>query len=68
MSNLSVSPTSVNMKIRVSEQYSINVQVHRFLDIEAIVRIEDEEKLDDEEKDLSKSCIFLIHSNLIYIL
>ena len=68
MAEPSVSPTSVNTKIRVFEQHSVNVQVHRFLDVEAIVGIEDEEELNDEEEFLGESYIFLIHSNLIYIL
>ena len=65
MSNLSVSPMCLKTKIRGLEQYSVNVQVHCFLDIEAIVGIEDEEELDDQEEVLGKSCVFLIHSNLI---
>jgi hypothetical protein len=35
------------------------MQVHHFLDIEAIVAVEDGEEWDDEEESLGKSCILL---------
>lgn len=52
------------LKFEFWNNISVDLQVRHFLDVEAIVTIEDEEELDEEEDDLSKSCMRLIHSGL----
>ena len=52
------------LKFKFWNNISVDLQVRHFLDVEAIVAVEDEEELDEEEDDLGKSCMPLIHSGL----